>query len=172
MNRGLFDGAVPVRWWGSWNQRQLLNDPAAQSLDYTWLNIPRGPLGTKQAGMAWSLMSAMSRGGKNKDLAWAFLEYYHSLPVAVQQFQVWKQVSPRKDFLDSPQFREASRTSASYAKFRRFGESGGVLPYVKFSDVETQLTPVFREVIGGQRSVREGLAEMERVANQIMSQAR
>jgi ABC-type glycerol-3-phosphate transport system substrate-binding protein len=171
LNRGLLDGAVPARFWGSWNQRQLLNDPAAQSLDYTWLNIPRGPAGTKQAGMAWSLFSSMSRGGKNKDLAWAFLEYYHSLPVAVQQFQIWKQVSPRKDFLEGPQFKEASRTSPSYAKYRRFGESGGVLPYVKFSEVDAQLVPVFREVMAGQRTVRDGLAEMERLANQIVSRA-
>ena len=58
----------------------------------------------------------------------------------------------------------------SYANFRKFADTGGVYPYLKFNDVSERLLPLVKEAaIDGKRSVGDTLAEMERVANQILA---
>jgi multiple sugar transport system substrate-binding protein len=169
-NKAFPEGGVPLMYAGSWNQRNFLSNPAAQTLDYTMMNIPRGPSGSKQATVAWTNMNVMAKDGKNKDAAWAFVEYYSSLPVAIQQFQIWKQVSPRKDFLESNEWKEVTKKTPSYTNFRKFADTGGVYPYLKFNDVSERLLPLVKEAaIDGKRSVGDALAEMERVANQILA---
>jgi multiple sugar transport system substrate-binding protein len=169
-NKAFPEGGVPIMYAGSWNQRNFLSNPAAQSLDYTMINIPRGPSGKGQATVAWTNMNVMARGSKNKDAAWAFVEHYSSLPVAIQQFQIWKQVSPRKDFLESNEWKEATRAAPSYTNFRKIADTGGLYPYLKFNDVSESLLPLVKEAtIEGKRSVAEALGEMERLANQILS---
>ncbi|MGH2367082.1 MAG: ABC transporter substrate-binding protein, partial [Chloroflexota bacterium] len=112
-NKAFPEGGVPIMYAGSWNQRNFLSNPAAQTLDYTMMNIPRGPSGSRQGTVAWTNMNVMAKGSKNKEAAWAFIEHYSSLPVAVQQFQIWKQVSPRKDFLESNEWKEATKRAPS-----------------------------------------------------------
>jgi ABC-type glycerol-3-phosphate transport system substrate-binding protein len=115
-------------------------------------------------------MNVMSKGGKNKDAAWAFIEYHSSLPVAVQQFQIWKQVSPRKDFLESNDWKEATKQTPSYTNFRKIADTGGVYPYIEFNDVSESLLPLVKQAtIEGKRSVSDTLGEMERIANQILA---
>jgi multiple sugar transport system substrate-binding protein len=169
-NRGFPEGGVPIMYAGSWNQRNFLANPVAQSLDYTMINIPRGPSGTRQGTVAWTNMNVMAKGSKNKDAAWAFIEHYSSLPVAIQQFTIWKQVSPRKDFLDSNEWKEATKQAPSYTNFRKIADTGGVYPYIKFNDVSDGLLPLVKEAaVEGKRSVSDTLGEMERLANQILA---
>ena len=169
-NKAFPEGGVPIMFAGSWNQRNFLSNPAAEKLDYTMINIPRGPSGSKQATVAWTNMNVMSKTGKNKDAAWAFVEYYSSLPVAVQQFQIWKQVSPRKDFLESAEWKEAARKYPSYTNFRKIADTGGIYPYIKFNDISNALLPIVKDAaIEGKRSVSDAIGEMERLANQILA---
>jgi ABC-type glycerol-3-phosphate transport system substrate-binding protein len=169
-NKAFPEGGVPIMFAGSWNQRNFLSNPAAQSLDYTMINIPRGPSGSKQATVAWTNLNVMARGSKNKDAAWAFVEHYSSLPVAIQQFQIWKQVSPRKDFLEGNEWKEAAKAAPSYTNFRKIADTGGLYPYLKFNDVSESLLPLVKEAtIEGKRSVGDALGEMERLANQILA---
>ena len=133
-------------------------------------NIPSGPSGKQQAITAWTNMTIMPRAGKNKDTAWAFIEYFSSLPVALQQFDLWKQVSPRKDFLDSRQWKDASASVPAYANFRRIAETGGPYAFLRNAEFEEKVRPLFREVIDGKRSARDALAEGERQANAILAQ--
>ena len=172
-NKAFPEGGVPIMFAGSWNQRNFLSNPASQNLDYTMMNIPRGPSSTKQATMAWTNMNVLAKGSGNKDTAWAFIEHYSSLPVAIQQFQIWKQVSPRKDFLESSEWKDATRKTPSYTNFRKIAETGGIYPYIKFAEVNDRLQPLVKDaVIDGKRSVRDALAEMERLANQVLSQVK
>ena len=81
---GFPQGAMAAVVFGSWNQRDFLGNPLSQNLDYTMMNIPRGPTGKQQSTTAWTNMTVMPKSSKNKDAAWAFIEHFHSLPVAVQ----------------------------------------------------------------------------------------
>jgi multiple sugar transport system substrate-binding protein len=169
-NKSFPEGGVPIMYAGSWNQRNFLSNPAAQTLDYTMMNIPRGPSGSRQATMAWSNMNVMAKESRNKDAAWAFVEHYSSPAVAIQQFQIWKQVSPRKDFVDSADWREVTRRTPSYANYRKIAETGGAYPYLRFADVQEKLLPLVKEAtVDGTRSVRDAINEMERLANQILA---
>ncbi|HJQ93813.1 MAG TPA: extracellular solute-binding protein, partial [Candidatus Thermoplasmatota archaeon] len=156
---------------GSWNQRDILGNPQAQNLDYTMMNIPHGPSGKAQATTTWTNMSVMARNSKNKDAAWAFVEYFSSLPVAVQQFTIWRQASPRKDFLDGREWKDAAARVPSYIPFRRIAESGGPYAYIKNAELAEKVQPLFTEaVVDAKRSVRDALGEAERQANLILSQ--
>jgi hypothetical protein len=115
-------------------------------------------------------MNVMAKGSKNKDGGWAFIEHYSSLPVAIQQFEIWKQVSPRKDFLDSTQWKDAAKKNPSYTNFRKIADTGGVYPYIKYNDISSALLPLVKEAaIEGKRSVSDTVTEMERLANQILA---
>ena len=163
--------AAVVISYGSWNMRDLLGNPASQGLDYTMMNVPRGPSGKSQATTAWSNMNVIPKDTKNKDLAWAFVEYYSSLPLAKQMFDIWKQVSPRIDFLDSAEWKQAQQRVPAYGPWRKIAETGGSYAYIKNADLGERVLPLFREaVIDGKRSVRDALAEGERQANLILSQ--
>lgn len=169
-NKAFPEGGVPIVYAGSWNQRNFLSNPAAQTLDYTMINIPRGPSGSRQGTVAWTNMNVMAKGGKNKDAAWAFVEHYSSLPVAIQQFQIWKQASPRKDFLESAEWKDAAKKNPSYTNFRKIADTGGVYPYIKFNDISERLLPLVKEAtVEEKRSVGDALGEMERIANQILA---
>jgi ABC-type glycerol-3-phosphate transport system substrate-binding protein len=118
-------------------------------------------------------MTVLPKNSKNKDAAWAFVEYFSSLPVAIQQFTIWKQASPRKDFLDSAEWKEASAKVPSYVPWRRIAESGGSYAYIKNADIGTMMQPLMNEaVIDAKRSVRDALAEAERQANLILTQVK
>jgi ABC-type glycerol-3-phosphate transport system substrate-binding protein len=169
-NKAFPEGGVPIMFAGSWNQRNFLSNPAAMTLDYTMINIPHGPSSSKQATVAWTNMNVMAKTSKNKDGAWAFIEHYSSLPVAIQQFEIWKQTSPRKDFLESAQWKEAGKKYPSYTNFRKIADTGGIYPYIKYNDVSNALLPLVKEAaIDGKRSVSDAVAEMERLANQILA---
>jgi multiple sugar transport system substrate-binding protein len=169
-NKAFPEGGVPIVYAGSWNQRNFLSNPAMLSQDYTMINIPRGPSSAKQATVAWTNMNVMAKGSKNKDGGWAFIEHYSSLPVAIQQFEIWKQVSPRKDFLESAQWKDAAKKNPSYTNFRKIADTGGVYPYLKYNDVSNALLPIVKETaLEGKRSVADAVTEMERLANQILA---
>lgn len=169
-NKAFPEGGVPIMFAGSWNQRNFLSNPAATTLDYTMINIPHGPSSSKQATVAWTNMNVMAKGSKNKDGGWAFIEHYSSLPVAIQQFEIWKQTSPRKDFLESAQWKEAAKKYPSYTNFRKIADTGGIYPYIKYNDVSNALLPLVKDTaIEGKRSVSDAVAEMERLANQILA---
>jgi multiple sugar transport system substrate-binding protein len=172
-NKAFPEGGVPILYAGSWNQRNFLGNPAAQSLDYTMMNIPHGPSSTKQATMAWTNMNVMAKVSRNKDTAWAFIEYYSGLEVAGKMFTIWKQASPRIDFLQSQVWQDATRTHPSYANFRKNAETGGIYPYISFTDVSNKLQPVItKAVIDGKLSVQDALAQMQQLANQILQPAK
>jgi ABC-type glycerol-3-phosphate transport system substrate-binding protein len=166
-------GAAAAISAGSWNQRDILGNPDAKDLNYTMMNIPRGPSGKQSATTTWTNMTVLPKNSKNKDAAWAFVEYFSSLPVAIQQFTIWKQASPRKDFLDSAEWKEASAKVPSYVPWRRIAESGGSYAYIKNADIGTMMEPLMKEaVIDAKRSVRDALAEAERQANLILTQVK
>jgi multiple sugar transport system substrate-binding protein len=165
-------GAAAAVVLGSWNQRDILGVPEAKDLDYTMMNIPAGPSGKGQATTAWTNMTVMPKNSKNKDAAWAFVEYYSSLPLALQQFDIWKQASPRKDFLDGAAWKEAAARSPSYIPWRRIAETGGPYAFIKNAEVGERVQPLLTEVLESKRSVRDALAEGERQANQILAQVR
>ncbi|MBI3971604.1 MAG: extracellular solute-binding protein [Chloroflexi bacterium] len=166
-------GAAATVVMGSWNQRDVLGTPEGQALDYTMMAIPYGPSGKRQATTTWTNMTVMPKASKNKDAAWAFIEYFHSLPVAIQQFQIWKQASPRKDFLESKEWKEAASKVPSYVPWRRIAESGGPYAYIKNAELAEKIQPLFKEVVvDAKRSVRDALAESERQANLILSQVK
>ena len=168
---GFPQGAMAAVVFGSWNQRDFLGNPLSQNLDYAMMNIPRGPSGKQPSTTAWTNMTVMPKSSKNKDAAWAFIEHFHGLEVAVQQFEIWKQVSPRKDFLDSKEWKDAAARVPSYAPWRKIAESGGPYAYIKNADVGGKVQPLLREVVIDQtRSVRDALAEAERQANLVMAQ--
>jgi multiple sugar transport system substrate-binding protein len=165
------NNAAAVVSQGSWNMRDIRGNPLSESMDYTMMNIPRGPSGKVQATTAWSNMSVMPKDNKNKDLAWTFIEYYSSLPMAKQQFDIWKQVSPRIDFLESAEWKQAQQRVPAYSSFRKIADTGGPYAYLKNADLNANVNPLFREaVLDGKRSVRDALAEGERQANQILAQ--
>jgi multiple sugar transport system substrate-binding protein len=162
--------AAAVISYGSWNMRDILGNPASQGLDYTMMAIPRGPSGKAQATTAWSNMNVMPKDTKNKDLAWAFIEWYSSLALAKQMFDTWKQVSPRLDFLESAEWKQAQQRVPAYGPWRTIADTGGLQAYIKGADLTDKVLPLFREaVIDGKRSVRDALAEAERQANQILA---
>ncbi|HEX2038076.1 MAG TPA: extracellular solute-binding protein [Chloroflexota bacterium] len=166
-------GAAAAVVMGSWNQRDVLGNPLSANLEYTMMNIPRGPSGKQQATTTWTNMTVLPKGSKNKDSAWAFIEYYSSLPLALRQFEIWKQGSPRKDFLDSREWKEASTRIPSYVPWRRIAESGGPYAYIKNAEMGEQLQPLFTDVVvNATRAPRDALAEAERQANLILSQVR
>src|SRR5688572_7118125 len=70
------NNAAAVVSLGSWNMRDIRGNPLSGAMDYTMMNIPRGPSGRTQATTAWSNMTVMPKDTKNKDMAWAFIEYY------------------------------------------------------------------------------------------------
>lgn len=165
------NNAAVVVSQGSWNMRDIRGNPLSESMDYTMMNIPRGPSGKAQATTAWSNMTVMPKDTKNKDLAWAFIEYYSSLPVAKQMFDLWKQVSPRVDFLESAEWKQGQQKVPAYTNFRKIAETGGSYAYLKHADVNEKVSPLLTEaVIDGKRSVRDALIEAERQANLIMTQ--
>ena len=167
------NNAAVVVSQGSWNMRDIRGNPLSESMDYTMMNIPRGPSGKAQATTAWSNMTVMPKDTKNKDLAWAFIEYYSSLPVAKQMFDLWKQVSPRVDFLESAEWKQGQQKVPAYTNFRKIAETGGSYAYLKNADVNEKVSPLLTEaVIDGKRSVRDALIEAERQANLIMTQLR
>ena len=145
----------------------------SESLEYTMMNIPRGPSGRTQATTAWSNMTVMPKDTKNKDLAWAFVEYYSGLPVATQMFDLWKQVSLRIDFLESAEWKQAQQKVPAYASFRKIAETGGSYAYLKNADVAEKVEPLFRDAaINSTMSVRDALGEAERQGNLILSQVK
>jgi ABC-type glycerol-3-phosphate transport system substrate-binding protein len=167
------NGAAAVVSLGSWNMRDIQGNPLSQNLDYTMMNIPRGPSGKAQATTAWTNMNVLPKQSRNKDTAWAFIEYYSSLPVAKQMFDIWKQVSPRIDFLESAEWKQAQQRIPAYGPWRRIAETGGVYAYIKNAEVTEKVQPLLREaVVEGKRSVREALAEAERQANLILAQVK
>jgi ABC-type glycerol-3-phosphate transport system substrate-binding protein len=165
--------AAAVVSLGSWNMRDIRGNPASESMDYTMMNIPRGPSGKAQATTAWSNMTVLPKDAKNKDLAWAFVEYYSSLEVAKQQFDIWKQVSPRLDFLDSAEWKQAQQKVPAYAPWRKISDTGGSYAYLKNADVGEKVEPLFKDAaINNKMSVRDALAEAERQANMILAQVK
>lgn len=156
---------------GSWNMRDIRGNPLSESIEYTMMNIPRGPSGKSQSTTSWSNMTVMPKDTKNKDLAWAFVEYYSGLQVAKQMFDIWKQVSPRIDFLESPEWKQAQQKVPAYTNFRKFAESGGSYAYLRNADVAEKVEPLFKDAaVNNKMSVRDALGEAERQANQILSQ--
>jgi multiple sugar transport system substrate-binding protein len=165
--------AAAVVSLGSWNMRDIRGNPASETMDYTMMNIPRGPSGKAQATTAWTNMTVVPKDTKNKDLAWAFVEYYSGLPLAKQMFEIWKQVSPRIDFLESAEWKQAQQRVPAYGPWRKIAETGGSYAYIKNADLGEKVEPLFREaVVEGKRSVRDALAEAERQANLILSQVK
>ena len=104
-------------------------------------------------------------------MAWAFIEYYSGLPVAKQMFDLWNQVSPRIDFLESAEWKQAQQRVPAYGSFRKIADTGGAYAYLKNADLNEKVNPLLREaVIDGKRSVRDALVEGERQANLILAQ--
>ena len=166
------NNAAAVVSLGSWNMRDIRGNPASESMDYIMMNIPRGPSGKAQATTAWSNMNVMPRDAKNKDLGWAFIEYYSSLELAKQQFDIWKQVSPRIDFLESAEWKQAQTKVPAYAPWRKIADTGGSYAYIKNADLNEKALPLLRAAVDGKQSVRDALAEAERQANLILAQVK
>ena len=133
--------------------------------------IPRGPQGTTPSTVMWSNMFVIPRGASKPDLGWAFMKLWLSPGVQEEFFKHFggeSVRSPRRDFLRSDTFRESMLTIPYMVVMPVIFENAGPYPYIRYTDINREMTPLLNQVERGTLAPAAALAEAERIVNALL----
>lgn len=139
-----------------------------------WLDmapIPRGPQGERSSTVSWSNMFVIPRGASNPDRSWRFIELWLSPRVQEEFFVHFGAMSirsARRDFFQSAAFAESVRNVPYMEIAPEIFTYAGPYPYIRFTDINRQISPLLTQARNGTMAPSAALAEAERIANAIL----
>ncbi|CAA9274399.1 MAG: hypothetical protein AVDCRST_MAG77-3342 [uncultured Chloroflexi bacterium] len=140
------------------------------SFDWNVMAIPKGPLGKSPATNIFVNMDTMPKLGKHKDLAQAWLTYYTGLEMARARMRIVGQPNPRKDFFETPEFKQVAAAHPQSARIPQLSTVGGPNTFNRSTETVRDVEPILRDAADGKRTARDAIREAARVANRILAQ--
>jgi ABC-type glycerol-3-phosphate transport system substrate-binding protein len=161
------EGRAAMVQGGSWNVGTI--QARNPSLAFDMMAYPRHPGGGKYATATWVNMVGIPTNARRVEQAWEFCAWYSSLPVAIKRLAVTNKTSPRLDFYQTPEWQTEVRRVPQLQRIIDVALVGGERPGVRFDQMEAAMRPIFRAVMEGKMSPKEGVAQLEAVTAPILS---
>jgi hypothetical protein len=88
----------------------------------------------------------------------------------VEKLKRLNSVHPRVKFFDTPEWKRTVEAEPIMARIPDMARLPGYYPYMRFNRLNADLGPVFQQISNAQIGVNQGLAEAQRIADQIMAE--
>lgn len=149
----------------------MVNETAANAPDLKWdlMAYPKG-LGSsgKRGTDTFCNMDVIPAQSKQKDLAWLWMSYYASARIQGQRPVVASLPGVRKDFFDSPGWKDAVRKYPQNAHVQDVAATGGPYPFYRGAEIDQQGAPFIAAVFRGEISPREAIRQIVEKANLVL----
>ena len=115
-------------------------------------------------------MWSMTKDGRHKDTAWAWLSFVNSEPVQEQYFAgVMKRVSGRKAFYQSAAWRNVVKEFPALDGIEKLEPISKQYPWVKTTPINNETAEIWKKAQANEMGVNEALAQVEQTVNRILS---
>jgi ABC-type glycerol-3-phosphate transport system substrate-binding protein len=159
-------GQVGIIWDSS--SIRLLNAPP--EFKFWIVPIPKGPRGSGPASMTWTNYASVPSSAKSPDAAVEWIRFFTSVETGVEKLKRLNSVHPRLKFYDTPEWKKVVDADPVMGRIPDMARLPGFYPYMRFNRLNAELAQIFTQVNTAQISVNQGLAEAQRLADQIIAE--
>ena len=142
----------------------------APEVEFDMMPLPKGPAGKGPSTKVWMNQVIMPKNAKNKDLGWLFMAYYSGKETIAKRMTLLNRMGPRKDFFESAEWKEETKKIPALIQAPKIAATAGQYPFIMYTEVDEVIAPIFSKIQRGEVGARDGLGEIEREANRILSQ--
>jgi ABC-type glycerol-3-phosphate transport system substrate-binding protein len=112
----------------------------------------------------------MTKAGKQKDAAWAWLSFVNSEPVQERYFAtVMKRVSGRKAFYQSAAWKAVLKDYPALDGIEKMEPMSKEYPWVRTTPITAETADLWRKIQANELGVNDGLAQVEQVVNRLLA---
>jgi len=148
---------------GTWSGKYIVRDTEGWQ-HFGLTPFPPGPRGRGQTTLTWGNMLVISRRSAQPDLAWEYVKFIASLEGARRLLQHIEQNSPRRDFYQSEDWREACRRQPHLTNVPAICASGIKLRHTQINAVDDQVKPIFETLMLRYEEIERGQGPYPSVA--------
>ncbi|NPV07356.1 MAG: extracellular solute-binding protein [Anaerolineae bacterium] len=147
--------------WGTWSPTYIGGN-APEGFEYWLITFPRGPQGDGPGATTWSNMMVIPKKAKYPDLSFELARYVATPPNVITRFELSNRLAPLKALYESDAWRAKLESVPQLAIVTEAAEVGGVYPFFPFfTEANDAIGTELEQVMLGEKSVEEGLAEAE-----------
>jgi ABC-type glycerol-3-phosphate transport system substrate-binding protein len=150
----------------------MVNETVANAPDLKWdlMAYPKGPGPNGKRGTdVFCNMDVLPIQSRQKDLGFLWMTYYSSARIQGQRPIVASLPGVRKDFFDSPGWKEAVRKIPQNAHVQDVAATGGPYPFYRGAEIDREGAPLIAAVFAGQLSPKDAVRQIAEKANLILS---
>jgi ABC-type glycerol-3-phosphate transport system substrate-binding protein len=162
-------GKVGMVYWGTWAPAEIEGN-APEGFEWWLIPVPQGPQGSGPATTCWSNMFVMPKKGKEHDATFELMRYCTTPPVVITRFELSTRTTPHKAIFESDAWKKVLEKTPQRVVTPDFAKLGGIYPFFPFfTEANDALGTVLEQIMGGQKGVKDGLAEAETKVADVMT---
>jgi ABC-type glycerol-3-phosphate transport system substrate-binding protein len=150
----------------------MVNETVANAPDLRWdlMAYPKGPgSGGKRGTDIFCNMDVLPAQSRNKDLGWRWMAYYSSARIQAQRPAIASLPGVRKDFFDSPAWKDAVRRIPQNAHVQDVTTTGGPYPFYRGAEIQREADPILGALFAGQLAVHDAVRQLADKANLVLA---
>ena len=162
-----YQGKTAMLVGGLWSVSKFQTD--APKLNFDLAPIVKGP-GGKASTAGFANMHTIPVKAKNKDGGWEFISWYGSLDAAVAKLKIQGMASPRKDFYETKEWKDAAAKTPQWARVPEIADTGDIWPFARYTRVNAIWAPAMEAMFLGKVPPKQGIPELQTKVNEILPQ--
>jgi multiple sugar transport system substrate-binding protein len=115
-------------------------------------------------------MNTIPAKSQNKDGAWQFLTWYSSLDTTLAKLKIQGMPSPRKDFYETKEWKDAVAAIPQRARVPEIAALGDIYPFARYTRVNEVFDPAMQAMFVNNTSPAQGMTDLQNKINAILPQ--
>ena len=154
--------------WGTW-AAYYVRDEFPEDFKFWMVPMPKGPsTDGETSGATWINMMVVPDGAQQPDMAFEYSRFICGLEAQVQKLVLVKQVSPRLDFYNTPEWGQAVEELPQLAAVPAIGAAGKPYPFFRRYTAANAHFPIVQDAMRGESDLdlRGAIAEAVKLITQ------
>jgi ABC-type glycerol-3-phosphate transport system substrate-binding protein len=131
---------------GTWSGKYITRNTEGW-LHFDNTPFPPGPHGSGPSTVTWGNMLVISRRSQQPDLAWEYIKFITSKEGSLRLLRHIEQNSPRKDFYETPAWREMCARNPYLWNVPGICASGKKLRHTQINATDHATRPIFESIL-------------------------
>ena len=155
---------------GTWSGKYITRNTEGK-LRFDQTAFPPGPHGDRPTTLTWGNMLVISRRTRQPELAWRYIKFVACLNGALRLLRHIGQNSPRRDFYDTPDWREMCREKPFLTNVPQICASGKKLRHTQINAVNYATQPIFETLLLRVPEIEKGVGPYPSLAQGLTAAA-
>lgn len=163
------EGVVAITRSGPWSFSELQTD--VPDLKWGVTVYPAYPDGGRPGTVTWNNLLVMPSAAKHKDAGWKLLEFLCGLDWMVQRLKIGAWMSPRKDFYDTQEYKDALAALEWLDMVPYATGIGTTVSFIQENSIANALQPLMEGAILRQMDLGQAINEAVKACNDLLAEA-